>query len=126
MLGHIVLEILALGEGANTDRIAVRRDHGHGFAYVLGRRAVHDDAGPRFEAVNRHVGRDHERAAAKSGHRRLKRRQRSERRTQEQQRQNLALQRFGLRVAVEPCRELEQSLNLVIGKVCKVVECFHR
>jgi hypothetical protein len=80
-----VLQVLALREDADADRVAVRRDDRHGFVDVLGRGAVHHDAGARLEAVDGHVRRDHEGTAAEPRHRGLERSQRPERRAQEQQ-----------------------------------------
>ncbi len=54
-LGHVAVEIPALGEGADAHGVAVGGDHRHGLADVLGRCAVHDDARARLEAVDRHV-----------------------------------------------------------------------
>ena len=45
VVGEVVSEIAALRERAHAHRVAVGRDDGNGFAHVLGRGAVHDDAG---------------------------------------------------------------------------------
>ena len=43
-LGQIGLQILALGEGADAERVAVGGQHRQALAHVLGRGAVHDHA----------------------------------------------------------------------------------
>ena len=65
--------IASYGDAIGVRAFAERRD----LAHVLGGHTVHDDAVARLEPVYRHVGRDHERAAAEPDHRRLERRQRS-------------------------------------------------
>ncbi len=125
LVGEVVVEAAPLRERADADRVAVRGDDGHGLADVLGRDAVHRDAGPRLEPVDGHLGRDHERAAAETDHRGLKRRERPQRRVEKQERQHAALERSRLRCRVETAREREQVLDLVDRVLGQIVEAVH-
>ncbi len=100
-LGEIVLQIFAFGEGANPECIGIGGEHRQAFTYVFRSAAVHDGTGARFELPRTLTRCDDERRAAESHHPHLERRQRTQRRIEEHQSQNLASERLRLRVLLE-------------------------
>ena len=122
---QIRLEILAVGEGAHAERVAIGGEHGNALADVLGGRAVHDGMEAGLELPGSLAGRDHERGAAEPRHRRLEGRQGAQRRIEEHQPEDLARERLALRR--RPCsrsrerQQIEDFRALEIGEVEEAV-----
>ena len=125
-LGHIVREVLALGEGADAERVGVGREHRQTLADVLGAGAVHHRAGPRLELPCPLTWRDHERGAAEPLLADLERGERAQRGVEEHEAEDLAGERARLGVRLEAAREREQVEHLLPAEVGEVEEVLHR
>jgi len=125
-LGDIRLQILSLRERPQAQRVAVRGEHGDGFAYVFRRRAVHDRARARLDVPGALSRRHDERRAAETQHAGLEGGERSQRWVHEQQAEDPARQRARLRPGVEPAREVDQVDDLFAREVCKVEKALHQ
>ena len=124
-LGEVGGEVLAVGEGADAERVGVGRQHRDALAHVFGRGAVHHRAEARLELPGALAGRDHERAAAEAHHPDLERRQRPQRGIEEHQAEDLARERGRLGVFLEPARERDEIDDLLAAEVGQVQESFH-
>ena len=124
-LVEILFEILALGERAHAERIAVRRQHRDALANVLGRRPVHDGVQPGLELPGSLSGRDDEGVAAQPRHARLERGQGAQRGVEENQPQDLARERPRLRPVLQGLRERQQIEDLVAAEVGQIEEALH-
>ena len=123
-LGEVGGEVLALGERTDAERVAVRREHGDRFAHVLGRAAVHDGAGARFDLPRALARASRRTPAAEPHHAGLERRERAQRRIQEQQTEDLARERVRFRLLLQALREREQVDDLVAREIGQVEEAF--
>ena len=124
-VSQIVIQIAPLGEGADSDRIAVGGDHRHRLANVLGGRAVHHDSRPCLQAVDGHFRRDHERSAAQPRHGCLKGRQRAQRRAEKQQRKDLAFKGAGFGLALQATGKFQQTGDLRCVEIRQIIKAFH-
>jgi hypothetical protein len=105
--------------------VAIRRQHRDRLAHVLCGSAVHDRAVTHLDVPCAGTGRDDECAAAEPHHAGLERGQRAQRRVQEQQAEDPARERPGLRAILEPLREREQVDDVFARKVGEIEKAAH-
>ena len=125
VLVQVVGEVLALGERAHTERVAIGRECGNAFANVLGGGAVHDRVAPGLELPGSLSGRDHEGAAAEARHPGLERSQGAQGRIEKDETEDLAGERLRLRMILQRLREREQVEDLLAREIRQIEEAFH-
>src|SRR5437763_6921398 len=124
-LGEITRQILALGEGADAERVAIGGERRDALAHGLGGGAVHHHARAGLELPAAAAGVDDERVAAEARHGRLEGGQRAQRGVEEQQREDPAGERARLGLLLQAPRELEEREHLLALEVREIDEALH-
>ena len=106
-------KILAIGEGADPQRVAIGRQHRDAFAHVLGGRAAHLNTEARLQLPGALARGDDERTAAQPRHARLKRGQGPQRGIEKQQAEDLAGERLRLRMLLQATGKIQQRDDFV-------------
>src|SRR5437660_3976090 len=124
-LRQIVGQVLALGERADAQRVAVGGEHRDALPHMFGGGAIHHDRRPRLELPGALARGDHERAAAEPGHSGLERGEGAQRGVEEDEPENLARERMRLRILLQPPAELEQRQHLVALEIREIDKTLH-
>jgi hypothetical protein len=124
-LGQIVVQVLAGGEYADPQGIAVGGESRDSLANMFRRGSVHHRAHAGFEPPAALARGDHDRASSEARHRRLERGERAQRRIEKEEAEDLSRKRLRLRMRLQRARKVEQREHFIAAKIGKIDKALH-